>query len=143
MDGGWVTGAGAGAELVVAGAAFDVVVGAGETPPEVEDAIKYVRENAKGALGDAASKVLEQVWTAPGQPDAAVKWQLIPAGDRTIVLFTLTADGQFDEKSTIAAWRGHLDRLAAGGLNAPSRRGARRRSARQPGRTIRWRARRG
>ena len=42
MDGGWVTGAGAGAELVVAGAAFDVVVGAGETPPEVEVGIEAV-----------------------------------------------------------------------------------------------------
>jgi uncharacterized protein YndB with AHSA1/START domain len=36
-------------------------------------------------------KVLEHTWTSPGGPDRVVKWQLIPVGDRCILLLTLRA----------------------------------------------------
>ena len=37
-----------------------------------------------------APKVLEYTWTSPGEPEGAVKWQLIPVGDHCILLLTHT-----------------------------------------------------
>ncbi|MGD0593204.1 MAG: SRPBCC family protein [Acidimicrobiales bacterium] len=59
-----------------------------------------------------APKVLEYTWTSPGEPDGVVKWQLIPAGERCILLFTHTLHGHWDEAGTLAAWHLHLGLLA-------------------------------
>lgn len=57
-------------------------------------------------------RVLEYTWTSPGEPDGTVTWQLIPVGDRCILLFTHTVDGHWDEAGTLAAWHVHLSLLA-------------------------------
>jgi uncharacterized protein YndB with AHSA1/START domain len=57
-------------------------------------------------------KVLEHTWTSPGGPDRVVKWQLIPVGDRGILLLTHAARGHWDEAGTLAAWHLHLAFLA-------------------------------
>jgi len=59
-----------------------------------------------------APKMLEYTWTSPGEPDGVVKWQLIPAGDRCILLFTHTLRGHWNEAGTLAAWHVHLALLA-------------------------------
>jgi uncharacterized protein YndB with AHSA1/START domain len=58
-------------------------------------------------------RVLEYSWTAPGEPDGTVTWQLIPMPDRCVLLFTHTVRGEWDEAGTLAAWELHLARLAS------------------------------
>jgi uncharacterized protein YndB with AHSA1/START domain len=57
-------------------------------------------------------KVLEYTWTNPNEPPGAVKWQLIPAGERCLLLFTHTVHGTWDAAGTMAAWHIHLATLA-------------------------------
>jgi uncharacterized protein YndB with AHSA1/START domain len=57
-------------------------------------------------------RVLEYTWASPGEPEGSVKWQLIPAGDRCILLFTHTVHGHWHEAGTVAAWHVHLTLLA-------------------------------
>jgi len=67
-----------------------------------------------------APHVLEYTWTGPGEPDGTVKWQLIPAGDRCILLFTHTVHGHWDEAGTLAAWHVHLALLATSLAGLPT-----------------------
>ncbi len=57
-------------------------------------------------------RAFEYTWTGSGEPDGRVKWQLIPAGDRCILLFTHTVHGHWDSAGTLAAWHIHLALLA-------------------------------
>lgn len=76
---------------------------------DVWDAITTPARLVHGAVTRAdAPKVLEHTWTSPGEPDGEVKWQLIPAGDRCILLFTHTVHGHWDAAGTMAAWHVHL-----------------------------------
>lgn len=65
-------------------------------------------------------KVLDYTWTSPGEPDGVVKWQLIPAGDRCILLFTHTLQGHWNEAGTLAAWHVHLALLATSLAGLPT-----------------------
>ena len=67
-----------------------------------------------------APHVLEYTWTSPGEPEGAVKWQLIPVGDRCILLFTHTVHGHWDEAGTLAAWHVHLALLATSLAGLPT-----------------------
>ena len=58
-------------------------------------------------------RVLEYTWTSTGEPAGTVKWQLIPVGERCILLLTHTVTGRFDEAGTLAAWHVHLSLLAS------------------------------
>src|SRR5207244_10895130 len=42
-----------------------------------------------------APSAFEHTWTSEGEPDGVVKWQLIPAGERCILLFTHTVQGRW------------------------------------------------
>jgi uncharacterized protein YndB with AHSA1/START domain len=65
-------------------------------------------------------RVLAHSWTAPGEAEGTVLWQLIPLGERCIVLFTHTVHGTWDTAGTLAAWDLHLERLAATVCGAPA-----------------------
>jgi uncharacterized protein YndB with AHSA1/START domain len=65
-------------------------------------------------------KVLEYSWTSPGEPAGTVKWQIIPAGDRCLVLLTHTVDGHWNEAGTLAAWHVHLALLEAALAGRPT-----------------------
>jgi uncharacterized protein YndB with AHSA1/START domain len=60
-----------------------------------------------------APRAFEHTWTAPGGPDGAVSWQLIPLEERCLLMFTHTFRGEWDEAGTLAAWDLRLERLAA------------------------------
>jgi len=60
-----------------------------------------------------APRVLEYTWTAPGEPDGTVRWQLIPIGPRCFLLLTHTIHGEQPPEGTLAAWDLRLERLAA------------------------------
>jgi uncharacterized protein YndB with AHSA1/START domain len=65
-------------------------------------------------------RALEYSWTSPGAPDAIVKWQLIPAGDRCLLLLAHTVAARWQEAGTLAAWHVHLTLLAAGLAGRPT-----------------------
>jgi uncharacterized protein YndB with AHSA1/START domain len=65
-------------------------------------------------------KVLEYTWTSPGEPDGAVKWQLIPAEERCLLLLTHTVHGRWDAAGTLAAWHVHLALLATALADQPA-----------------------
>jgi uncharacterized protein YndB with AHSA1/START domain len=65
-------------------------------------------------------KVLEYTWTSPGEPDGAVKWQLIPVGERCLLLLTHTVHGRWDAAGTLAAWHVHLALLATALADQPT-----------------------
>jgi uncharacterized protein YndB with AHSA1/START domain len=64
--------------------------------------------------------VLEHSWNSPGEPPGQVLWQLIPAGDRCIVLFTHRVHGAWDQAGTLAAWHIHLGFLGAALAGQPT-----------------------
>ncbi len=65
-------------------------------------------------------KVIEYTWNSPGIPDGLVKWQLIPAGERCLLLLTHTVIGHWDEAGTLAAWHVHLTLLDAALAGRPT-----------------------
>jgi uncharacterized protein YndB with AHSA1/START domain len=67
-----------------------------------------------------APKVLEFTWTSPGEPAGAVKWQLIPMGNRCLVLFTHTVQGRWASAGTLAAWHIHLAMFATALAGLPT-----------------------
>jgi uncharacterized protein YndB with AHSA1/START domain len=65
-------------------------------------------------------KVLEYTSTGPDDPDGVLKWQLIPAGDRCLLLFTHTVHGDVNAAGTLAAWHVHLALLATSLAGEPT-----------------------
>ncbi len=64
-------------------------------------------------------RVLAYTWTAPGEPDGEVTWQLIAVGEgATLLLLTHTVRGTWTAAGTMAAWHVHLTLLgtALGGM---------------------------
>jgi uncharacterized protein YndB with AHSA1/START domain len=65
-------------------------------------------------------RVIEYTWTGPGEADGVVKWQLIPIGDRCLLLLTHTVQGHRNEAGTLAAWHVYLTLLSAALAGRPA-----------------------
>ena len=63
--------------------------------------------------------LLEYSWSAPGQPQRPVRWQLLSTPQGTIILLTIRTPEGEDAARAAAGWEAHLDMLEAALAGVP------------------------
>ncbi|MBS0409268.1 MAG: SRPBCC family protein [Proteobacteria bacterium] len=66
-----------------------------------------------------APKLLEYSWSAPGEPDRPLRWELEPLGAMVRLNLTLTVPASEDAGRSAAGWAAHLEMLAAALAGVP------------------------
>ncbi|HEY1414751.1 MAG TPA: SRPBCC family protein [Caulobacteraceae bacterium] len=64
-------------------------------------------------------RLLAYSWSAPGEPDRPVRWELEPDGDAVQLMLTLCLPAGEDAGRACAGWEAHLEMLAAELAGAP------------------------
>ncbi len=64
-------------------------------------------------------RLIEYSWSAPGEPERPVRWEIAPAGDNTQLTLTLTMPASEDAGRSCAGWAAHLEMLAAALAGVP------------------------
>ena len=66
-----------------------------------------------------APRLLEYSWSAPGEPERPLRWELEPLGASVQLTLTLTIPASEDAGRSAAGWAAHLEMLAAALAGVP------------------------